>query len=48
MLGGVCFLIGALIAVYNMVKTVTSPTTEVPREGFAAPQVLSTLGVAGA
>jgi cytochrome c oxidase cbb3-type subunit 1 len=48
MLGGVCFLIGALIAVYNMIMTVRSPTTELPRQGFAAAPVLSTLGVAGA
>jgi cbb3-type cytochrome oxidase subunit 1 len=48
MLGGVCFLVGALIAVYNLVRTVTSPTTELPRQGLDALPAMSTLGVAGA
>jgi cytochrome c oxidase cbb3-type subunit 1 len=48
LLGGVLFLIGALIAVYNMIRTVTSPTTELPRRGLLASPVLPTLGVAGA
>jgi cbb3-type cytochrome oxidase subunit 1 len=48
MLGGVFFLIGALIAVYNMVRTVTSPTTELPRHGMAGPVVSPAFGVAGA
>jgi cytochrome c oxidase cbb3-type subunit 1 len=28
MLGGVCFLIGALIMVYNLIMTVVGPATE--------------------
>ena len=48
LLGGVFFLIGALIMVYNLIKTVTSPTTELPRQGLAAAPVSSNLGVAGA
>jgi cytochrome c oxidase cbb3-type subunit 1 len=48
MLGGVFFLIGALIAVYNMIRTVTSPTTAQPLPNRAAPALASNLGVAGA
>ena len=48
MLGGVFFLIGGLIMVYNLIRTVTSPTTELPRHGLAAPAVSPHLGVAGA
>ncbi len=48
MLGGVFFLIGALIMVYNLIRTVTSATTELPRQGVAAPALASNLGVAGA
>jgi len=46
MLGGVCFLLGMLIMVYNLIRTVTSPTTEQPRQGLAA--VAPNLGLAGA
>jgi cytochrome c oxidase cbb3-type subunit 1 len=35
MLGGVFFLTGALIMVYNLIRTVYSPTTEAPRAGGA-------------
>jgi cytochrome c oxidase cbb3-type subunit I len=48
MLGGVLFLIGGLIMVYNLIRTVTSPSTELPRRGFAARALPSHLGVAGA
>ncbi|HQT78226.1 MAG TPA: cytochrome-c oxidase, cbb3-type subunit I, partial [Rhodopila sp.] len=48
MLGGVCFLAGGLIMVYNLIRTVTSETTEAPREALAIPAVSPTLGVAGA
>src|SRR5450755_3914437 len=41
MLGGVCFLIGGLIMVYNLIRTVTSPTTEVQRQGLIGPAVLA-------
>jgi cytochrome c oxidase cbb3-type subunit I len=48
LLGGLFFLTGALIMVYNLIRTVTSPTTELPRQGFAAPAMAPHLGVAGA
>jgi cytochrome c oxidase cbb3-type subunit 1 len=48
MLGGVFFLIGALIAVYNMIRTVTSPTTALPRPSLAASALPPNLAVAGA
>jgi cytochrome c oxidase cbb3-type subunit 1 len=48
MLGGVLFLTGMLIMVYNLIRTVTSPTTEAPRAGLAAPAVSPNLGLAGA
>jgi cbb3-type cytochrome oxidase subunit 1 len=48
MLGGVCFLTGGLIMVYNLIRTVTRPTTAVPRQGLIAPAVSPTLGLAGA
>jgi cytochrome c oxidase cbb3-type subunit I len=48
LLGGVCFLLGALIMVYNLIRTVISPTTEQPRQDLAAPVLASNLGVAGA
>jgi cytochrome c oxidase cbb3-type subunit I len=35
MLGGVFFLTGGLIMVYNLIRTVYSPTTEAPRAGHA-------------
>ena len=41
MLGGVCFLIGALIMVYNLIRTVNSQTTELPRMEPIAPSVLA-------
>ena len=44
MLGGVFFLIGGLIMVYNLIRTVYSPTTERPRSGLRA----NNLGLAGA
>jgi hypothetical protein len=34
--------------VYNLIRTVTSPSTELPRRGFAARALPSHLGVAGA
>jgi cytochrome c oxidase cbb3-type subunit 1 len=48
MLGGVLFLIGGLIMVYNLIRTVTSPSTELPRHGVAASALPIQLGVAGA
>ena len=36
MLGGVLFLTGALLMVYNLWMTVRSPTTEAPRAGTVA------------
>jgi cytochrome c oxidase cbb3-type subunit I len=48
MLGGVLFLIGGLIMVYNLIRTVTSPSTERPRHGIAASALPIQLGVAGA
>jgi cytochrome c oxidase cbb3-type subunit I len=47
MLGGVFFLIGGLIMAYNLIRTVTSPTTELPRQGLADVILPSHLGVAG-
>jgi cytochrome c oxidase cbb3-type subunit I len=48
MLGGVFFLIGALIMVYNLIRTVYSPTTEVPRPGgLRLPLAPGALAVAG-
>jgi cytochrome c oxidase cbb3-type subunit 1 len=47
LLGGVCFLTGGLIMVYNLIRTVTSPTTELPRQGVIPPAVSPTLGLAG-
>ncbi len=37
LLGGLLFLSGALIMVYNLIQTVISPTTEVPRERVGYP-----------
>ena len=48
MLGGVLFLTGGLIMVYNLIRTVTSATTERPRHGIAASALPIQLGVAGA
>jgi cytochrome c oxidase cbb3-type subunit 1 len=44
LLGGLCFLTGMLIMVYNLVRTVRSPTTEVPRQGG----LVSPIALAGA
>jgi cytochrome c oxidase cbb3-type subunit 1 len=48
MLGGVLFLLGSLIMVYNLIRTVTSPSTEVPRQGLIVPTGSPQLGLAGA
>jgi cytochrome c oxidase cbb3-type subunit 1 len=45
MIGGVFFLIGGIIMAYNLRKTVTSPTTEQPRQGLGTP--LGGFAVAG-
>jgi len=37
LLGGLFFLIGALIMVYNLIQTIISPTTEAPRESAGYP-----------
>jgi cytochrome c oxidase cbb3-type subunit 1 len=48
MLGGVFFLTGGLIMVYNLIRTVYSPTTEAPRTGIAIVGLpLDALAVAG-
>lgn len=36
MLGGVCFLLGMLIMVYNLIRTVTSPATAMPDRSATA------------
>jgi cytochrome c oxidase cbb3-type subunit I len=41
MLGGVFFLIGGLIMVYNLIQTVTSPATEVQHQIPIGPTVLA-------
>ena len=48
LLGGVFFLIGALIMVYNLIRTVTSPTTERAAPGPRSSRPVVNLGVAGA
>jgi len=47
LLGGVFFLTGALIMTYNLIRTVVSPTTELPQQGRAAPAPMGGLAVAG-
>jgi cytochrome c oxidase cbb3-type subunit 1 len=41
LLGGVCFLIGGLIMVYNLIRTVTSETTEVRHQGLTGQAALA-------
>ena len=48
MLGGVLFLIGGLIMVYNLIRTVTSPTTELTAPRRRRFGLTAQLGVAGA
>jgi len=48
MLGGVFFLTGGLIMVYNLIRTVYSPTTEQPRPGLTLPAPSPNYGLAGA
>ncbi len=47
MMGGVLFLIGGLIMVYNFYRTITSAETEAPRPSAVAPIYPAGLAVAG-
>ncbi len=46
-LGGVFFMIGGLIMVYNLIRTVYSPTTELPRVAVGSGYAPDALAVAG-
>ena len=47
LLGALCFLIGNLIMVYNLIMTVASETTEQPAKGLAEPSIVPGLRPAG-